>query len=476
MPINVSRFDAVGLYDRFDIHQTFLPGINIIFGENGVGKTTLLHIIANALSGDYERFQYLAFKSITLSLSDGRVIQIDSKKQGESNVIEVKLDEKQIYKSKFTKESENFGNSAQLVDFMSDFNKSFVDDVFSEKLKAIVMNEFLKEKSNKAQKDIEPFASVAYFPAFRTMIEAWAATITNREEEGPRRVPQGAWRKYATERARSWFGKFIPTITFPSLVEIEEHLAREIENARMSIWKTDQELIVRAFLNVFASLSADRSVSFTAGEVLNDIQNLFLQLSSSPLKSESKLSYDSLQTQLNKLDIGEGTDDTAVRVLNVYKEVLEQSLEVQRKSFESLQRYQSSVNEFLDSKTLGFQTDLPRYRRQSIGIFYNDGTYNPGLRSLSSGERQIITLLYASTHMSQQDIVLIDEPEISLHVDWQRKLIQKMAEQIGDRQIIACTHAPAIGADHLDKMRELPLSFTNKGGNLIKTSNEGVPF
>lgn len=65
-----------------------------------------------------------------------------------------------------------------------------------------------------------------------------------------------------------------------------------------------------------------------------------------------------------------------------------------------------------------------------------------------------MTLVYAATHMSKQEVVLIDEPEISLHIDWQRKLIKKMSEQLGDMQIIACTHSPVIGSDYRKNIKE----------------------
>ena len=58
--------------------------------------------------------------------------------------------------------------------------------------------------------------------------------------------------------------------------------------------------------------------------------------------------------------------------------------------------------------------------------------------------------------------VLIDEPEISLHVDWQRRLLRRMAEQIGGRQIIVCTHSPTIGADYEERQTELVLKPTRK--------------
>jgi predicted ATP-dependent endonuclease of OLD family len=61
--------------------------------------------------------------------------------------------------------------------------------------------------------------------------------------------------------------------------------------------------------------------------------------------------------------------------------------------------------------------------------------------------------------MSDQDIVLIDEPEISLHIDWQVKLLSSIAEQLNGKQIITCTHSPVIASGHEDQMAEL--SFSN---------------
>ena len=61
--------------------------------------------------------------------------------------------------------------------------------------------------------------------------------------------------------------------------------------------------------------------------------------------------------------------------------------------------------------------------------------------------------------MSQEDgIVLIDEPELSLHVDWQRIILGEMMKQVGNRQVIACTHSPEIAAEHLKLTRELTFS------------------
>ena len=80
---------------------------------------------------------------------------------------------------------------------------------------------------------------------------------------------------------------------------------------------------------------------------------------------------------------------------------------------------------------------------------------------MSSGERQLLTMLYAVNRMSGNSTVLIDEPEISLHIDWQEDLLGKMMEQLGERQIIVCTHSPAIAADFDKHMKEVTPVFND---------------
>ena len=65
--------------------------------------------------------------------------------------------------------------------------------------------------------------------------------------------------------------------------------------------------------------------------------------------------------------------------------------------------------------------------------------------SLSSGEKQILViLLTVLVQDNKPSILFMDEPEISLHLDWQRKLIQYIRELNPNVQIIIATHSPGI--------------------------------
>lgn len=89
-----------------------------------------------------------------------------------------------------------------------------------------------------------------------------------------------------------------------------------------------------------------------------------------------------------------------------------------------------------------------RIDRQSneLRFFQYDEAITPYV--LSSGEKQIlIILLTVLTEDLQPYVLLMDEPEVSLHFDWQKRLID-MIRQLNPRvQIILTTHSPAVIMD-----------------------------
>jgi len=54
-------------------------------------------------------------------------------------------------------------------------------------------------------------------------------------------------------------------------------------------------------------------------------------------------------------------------------------------------------------------------------------------------------------HLINSRIILIDEPELSLHVDWQRILFDVLMEQGTDNQFLIATHSPFIYSQFPDK-------------------------
>ena len=67
---------------------------------------------------------------------------------------------------------------------------------------------------------------------------------------------------------------------------------------------------------------------------------------------------------------------------------------------------------------------------------------------LSSGEKQILAILLTVLVQDNKPYVLfMDEPEVSLHVDWQQQLIDLIRQLNPNVQIILSTHSPALIMD-----------------------------
>ena len=71
------------------------------------------------------------------------------------------------------------------------------------------------------------------------------------------------------------------------------------------------------------------------------------------------------------------------------------------------------------------------------------------LIKLSSGEKQLIILLVeALLQKNKKHIFLADEPELSLHIAWQRKIIPAIKKINPNAQIIVATHSPEVASKY----------------------------
>lgn len=82
-------------------------------------------------------------------------------------------------------------------------------------------------------------------------------------------------------------------------------------------------------------------------------------------------------------------------------------------------------------------------KRNDIAFYQDDELLFP--YKLSSGEKQmLIILLTALVQDNAHCVLFMDEPEASLHIEWQQKLIAMIRELNPNVQIILSTHSPAV--------------------------------
>jgi len=67
---------------------------------------------------------------------------------------------------------------------------------------------------------------------------------------------------------------------------------------------------------------------------------------------------------------------------------------------------------------------------------------------LTSGQKQLLSLVLGVKKIPIGTLILIDEPEISLHVDWQVDLIEQLQKPLFSSRLIIATHSPDIALNH----------------------------
>ena len=97
---------------------------------------------------------------------------------------------------------------------------------------------------------------------------------------------------------------------------------------------------------------------------------------------------------------------------------------------------------------------VDREKKEFTLLFYGEPI---DLKVLSSGEKQMLTILLAVYLENEEPYVLfMDEPEVSLHVEWQKQLISIIRKMNPNVQIILSTHSPAMIMDGwMDKVTEV---------------------
>ena len=89
------------------------------------------------------------------------------------------------------------------------------------------------------------------------------------------------------------------------------------------------------------------------------------------------------------------------------------------------------------------------------GITVGDAKDAISSDKLSSGEKQMLSFLCYNA-FNQGMAVFIDEPELSLHVDWQRLLFPTLLKQGQNNQFFVATHSPFIYTKYPDKEQNIP--------------------
>lgn len=192
-----------------------------------------------------------------------------------------------------------------------------------------------------------------------------------------------------------------------------------------------------------------------------DIDDLYARIIRSYEKGESseidiKESFEKVAQKNEEYKrLGLSTDILATTFMNKVKRMSANSLQNLAPVLES---YVSSLNLRLDAlESLKNKLDILEkylsgfFKKKKVVLnaleglsIYSENGQKLHFSKLSSGEKQVLYLLCSVVSaVSKSSIVIIDEPEISLNIKWQREFLRALDELIGDNnvQIIIASHS-----------------------------------
>jgi predicted ATPase len=169
-------------------------------------------------------------------------------------------------------------------------------------------------------------------------------------------------------------------------------------------------------------------------------------------KISYELAYHSLRRFLNRRNL-----EKAIGDINQFKSKFESDKFLQKISYDAYE-IEVSIDKLLEPKNK-LQELIKKLFNGNKSIVFEDRLIRVksekeeeiSLELLSSGEKQLIRILIEAI-ISGKNSLIIDEPEISLHIDWQMRLVNDLNTINDQMQVIIATHSPEIMAnveDHL---------------------------
>lgn len=175
--------------------------------------------------------------------------------------------------------------------------------------------------------------------------------------------------------------------------------------------------------------------------------------------------YDEIKTKLSK--VSKKNIEAAGNILQPYLEIQKKRLDALDNLFDTVFFLTQSLNDYLYKKQVAYflHEGFKFYQQENDSTTKIDPKNEIKIRNLSSGERQLLSIFSMVIRMSNTcPIIIIDEPEISLNIKWQRRLLSTLNYFVRDSkaQFVVATHSFEILSSHSDNTVRVGESYLPK--------------
>lgn len=400
------------LFGRFDYSiELKEDGLTIITGPNGFGKSTILDCIYQLYKKENGIlfFLNLDFEEVFFLISNEKQLKI-TKKSG-ALVVNDK-----------TNCSVNFKN----------IKKYFGDDFF---LNRYYNQNYDKKFANRKTMD-KDFSYESFIESYFNIAKKYDK---KRIQKNNIMFVGNALREFSKELGKVFY------------IREQRLVSEEFDRFDESILKDEIKELPKKFrllLDRNSSEYSSKSNELDSSYPIRLFNNKEAITSKDEFNQKIELMTEKFQ-KLNKFDLSRAQDlrnlefkEEFAKALKIYFDDFDEKYQIYENFVNQLELFTDIINDKLDFKKIEISREE--------GIFIEDNDVKGkklSLSQLSSGEKQEIILFYKLIFETPENtLLLIDEPEISLHIAWQKKFMDDLYKIIKFKNlnVIVATHSPQI--------------------------------
>lgn len=414
----VKEVEINNFWHRLNAKCSFNDDVNIIIGRNGTGKTTFMNLLHAALTVDLEELAENDFTTIKIKLVDGSKSRLIRVSKGESANFHFHSIDYKISNRRYT-------------------------------LRAIASSDEVRVPIGFKKRILEEAAEVR--AALSKMISLSSLSVYRLKSSEDYEIKDRA-------------GKRLVSPIDYRLIQLRADITRyqfELSMKAREISSNLQKDVLASILFTEGATSSGMLPStFNKETEHNKLVNAYKRLGASDINIKRRISthISAVDEALQMLASNSHSDMkdkhlTAIESFLRTQSIVDMSLKAEEKTLEvysEFNQFTSILQEFIPDKSFSIISS-------ELKVISAEGKRDEiPISKLSSGEKQLIILLAeALLQRGRHYVYLADEPELSLHIDWQRKILPAIKQLNPNAQIIAATHSPEVASKYMNRLIDM---------------------